>query len=93
MNAYQNSGRKLGVLKSANESLTRVAVYISLLAVYWLGGNKVKSVRYLSSYYYNCIFLQSVLFKIISAIWVNELLCLFRCEIRLLFLDLFETDE
>lgn len=41
--AYQNSGIKLGMLKSANESLTRVVVYISLLALYCLGGNKVKS--------------------------------------------------
>ncbi|XP_078447952.1 non-intrinsic ABC protein 8 [Wolffia australiana] len=41
--AYQNSGRKLGILKSANESLTRVVVYISLLAVYFLGGSKVKA--------------------------------------------------
>ncbi|CAA6656293.1 unnamed protein product [Spirodela intermedia] len=41
--AYQNSGMKLGILKSANESLTRVVVYISLLAVYFLGGSKVKA--------------------------------------------------
>lgn len=43
--AYQNSGMKLGILKSANESLTRVVVYISLLALYSLGGSKVKTVR------------------------------------------------
>ncbi|MQL93106.1 hypothetical protein Taro_025740 [Colocasia esculenta] len=41
--AYQNSGTKLGILKSANESLTRVVVYISLMALYFLGGNKVKA--------------------------------------------------
>ncbi|KAJ6829918.1 ABC transporter B family member 28 [Iris pallida] len=41
--AYQNSGIKIGMLKSANESLTRVVVYISLLALYCLGGSKVKS--------------------------------------------------
>ncbi|XP_039794190.1 ABC transporter B family member 28-like isoform X2 [Panicum virgatum] len=40
--AYQNSGTKLGVLKSANESLTRVVVYVSLLALYILGGSKGK---------------------------------------------------
>jgi len=43
--AYQNSGIKLGILKSANESLTRVVIYISLLALYFLGGSKVKAVR------------------------------------------------
>lgn len=43
VNAYQSSGIKLGILKSANESLTRVVVYISLLALYCLGGSKVKS--------------------------------------------------
>ncbi|KAF8379407.1 hypothetical protein HHK36_028842 [Tetracentron sinense] len=41
--AYQNSGIKLGIFKSANESLTRVAVYISLMALYCLGGSKVKT--------------------------------------------------
>ncbi|KAB5525423.1 hypothetical protein DKX38_023172 [Salix brachista] len=41
--AYQRSGIKLGVFKSANESLTRVAVYISLLTLYSLGGSKVKA--------------------------------------------------
>lgn len=41
--AYQNSGIKLGKLKSANESLTRVVVYISLMALYCLGGSKVKA--------------------------------------------------
>ncbi|KAI4383086.1 hypothetical protein MLD38_008966 [Melastoma candidum] len=41
--AYQNSGIKLGVFKSVNESLTRVAVYISLLALYCLGGTKVRA--------------------------------------------------
>lgn len=44
--AYQRSGLKLGTFKSINESITRVAVYISLLALYCLGGNKVKTVRY-----------------------------------------------
>ncbi|KAL7214371.1 hypothetical protein ACSBR1_026724 [Camellia fascicularis] len=41
--AYQTSGIKLGTFKSINESLTRVAVYISLLALYCLGGSKVKA--------------------------------------------------
>lgn len=41
--AYEASGIKLGTFKSINESLTRVAVYVSLLALYWLGGNKVKA--------------------------------------------------
>ncbi|KAG4133601.1 hypothetical protein ERO13_D08G104800v2 [Gossypium hirsutum] len=41
--AYQRSGMKLGTFKSINESLTRVAVYISLLALYCLGGSKVKA--------------------------------------------------
>ncbi|KAJ6761286.1 ATP-BINDING CASSETTE SUB-FAMILY B [Salix purpurea] len=41
--AYQRSGIKLGVFKSVNESLTRVAVYISLLTLYSLGGSKVKA--------------------------------------------------
>ncbi|KHG06523.1 ABC transporter B family member 28 [Gossypium arboreum] len=41
--AYQRSGIKLGTFKSINESLTRVAVYISLLALYCLGGSKVKA--------------------------------------------------
>ncbi|XP_065870480.1 ABC transporter B family member 28 [Euphorbia lathyris] len=41
--AYQSSGIKLGTYKSVNESLTRVAVYVSLLALYCLGGSKVKA--------------------------------------------------
>ncbi|GAB4826034.1 ABC transporter B member 28 [Ancistrocladus abbreviatus] len=41
--AYQASGIKLGIFKSINESLTRIAVYISLLALYCLGGSKVKA--------------------------------------------------
>lgn len=41
--ACENSGIKLGALKSANESLTRVVVYISLMALYCLGGSKVKT--------------------------------------------------
>ncbi|KXG35077.1 ABC transporter B family member 28 [Sorghum bicolor] len=41
--AYQISGTKLGVLKSANESLTRVVVYVSLMALYILGGRKVNA--------------------------------------------------
>lgn len=44
--AYQSSGIKLGAFKSVNESLTRVAVYISLLALYCLGGNKVRAVSF-----------------------------------------------
>ncbi|XP_042457039.1 ABC transporter B family member 28-like [Zingiber officinale] len=41
--AYQKSGIRLGLLKSANESLTRMVVYISLMALYILGGSKVKT--------------------------------------------------
>ncbi|KAH9621114.1 hypothetical protein KSS87_008379 [Heliosperma pusillum] len=41
--AYQGSGIKLGTYKSINESLTRVAVYVSLLTLYCLGGSKVKA--------------------------------------------------
>ncbi|XP_037457960.1 ABC transporter B family member 28-like [Triticum dicoccoides] len=41
--SFQNSGTKLGVLKAANESLTRVVVYISLMALYILGGSKVSA--------------------------------------------------
>lgn len=41
--AYQRSGIKLGAFKSVNESLTRVAVYISLLTLYSLGGSRVKA--------------------------------------------------
>uniref|UniRef100_A0A5B7AF76 Putative Non-intrinsic ABC protein 8 isoform 1 n=1 Tax=Davidia involucrata TaxID=16924 RepID=A0A5B7AF76_DAVIN len=41
--AYQTSGIKLGAFKSLNESLTRIAVYISLMALYCLGGSKVKA--------------------------------------------------
>ncbi|KAM1142002.1 hypothetical protein EV1_041499 [Malus domestica] len=41
--AYQSSGIKLGTFKSVNESLTRVVVYISLMALYCLGGSKVKA--------------------------------------------------
>ncbi|KAK9103451.1 hypothetical protein Sjap_020705 [Stephania japonica] len=41
--SFQASGIKLGVFKSANESLTRIAVYVSLLTLYCLGGSKVKA--------------------------------------------------
>ncbi|XP_052189342.1 ABC transporter B family member 28 [Diospyros lotus] len=41
--AYRTSGIKLGTFKSLNESLTRIAVYISLMALYCLGGSKVKA--------------------------------------------------
>ncbi|CAN1180616.1 ABC transporter B family member 28, partial [Linum perenne] len=41
--AYRRSGIRLGMFKSLNESVTRVAVYISLIALYCLGGNKVKA--------------------------------------------------
>ncbi|XP_024961653.1 ABC transporter B family member 28 [Cynara cardunculus var. scolymus] len=41
--AYQSSGIKLGFFKSINESITRVAVYVSLLALYILGGSKVQA--------------------------------------------------
>ncbi|KAG9140690.1 hypothetical protein Leryth_006878 [Lithospermum erythrorhizon] len=40
---YESSGIKLGVAKSINESLTRIAVYVSLMALYCLGGSKVKA--------------------------------------------------
>ncbi|KAL6509487.1 ABC transporter B member 28 [Orobanche gracilis] len=40
---YESSGITLGVFKSINESLTRVAVYVSLMALYCLGGSKVKA--------------------------------------------------
>lgn len=42
--SLQESGIKLGTFKSINESITRVAVYISLLTLYCLGGSKVKAV-------------------------------------------------
>lgn len=45
---FQKSGIKLGVFKSINESITRVAVYVSLMALYILGGNKVQAVSSLS---------------------------------------------
>ncbi|XP_041008086.1 ABC transporter B family member 28 isoform X2 [Juglans microcarpa x Juglans regia] len=41
--SYQASGIKLGAFKSVNESVTRIAVYISLMALYFLGGSKVKA--------------------------------------------------
>ncbi|XP_058084944.1 ABC transporter B family member 28 isoform X2 [Magnolia sinica] len=41
--AYQTSGTKLGTLKSANETLTRAMVYVCLLALYCLGGSRVKA--------------------------------------------------
>jgi ATP-binding cassette subfamily B (MDR/TAP) protein 10 len=41
--AYQKSGNKLGWLKSTNESWTRIAIYVSLMALYVLGGSKVKA--------------------------------------------------
>ncbi|XP_073139275.1 ABC transporter B family member 28-like [Henckelia pumila] len=40
---YEDSGMKLGKFKSINESLTRIAVYVSLMALYSLGGGKVKT--------------------------------------------------
>ncbi|EPS68876.1 hypothetical protein M569_05888, partial [Genlisea aurea] len=40
---YENAGIVLGMFKSFNESLTRVAVYVSLMALYCLGGSKVKA--------------------------------------------------
>eukprot|EP00249_Psilotum_nudum_P010276 c22443_g1_i1 orf=563-2965(-) len=39
---FQKSGMKLGWLKAANESWTRVVIYVSLMALYILGGYKVK---------------------------------------------------
>lgn len=42
--AYQESGNKLGWLKAANESWTRVVVYVALMALYILGGAKVNAV-------------------------------------------------
>ncbi|KAK7270818.1 hypothetical protein RJT34_26267 [Clitoria ternatea] len=41
--SFQSSGIKIGTFKSVNESLTRVAVYISLIVLYCLGGSKVKA--------------------------------------------------
>ncbi|KAG6541024.1 hypothetical protein Mapa_017597 [Marchantia paleacea] len=41
--AYQESGNKLGWLKAANESWTRVVVYVALMALYILGGAKVNA--------------------------------------------------
>ncbi|KAJ8633653.1 hypothetical protein MRB53_026989 [Persea americana] len=41
--SYQTSGIKLGTLKSANETLTRAMVYVCLMALYCLGGSKVKA--------------------------------------------------
>ncbi|KAI4351813.1 hypothetical protein L6164_006126 [Bauhinia variegata] len=41
--SYQTSGIKLGTFKSINESITRVAVYVSLMALYFFGGSKVKA--------------------------------------------------
>ncbi|KAK4788805.1 hypothetical protein SAY86_020124 [Trapa natans] len=41
--SFQKSGIKLGMFKSINESITRVAVYVSLLTLYCLGGSKVKA--------------------------------------------------
>ncbi|CAM6103486.1 unnamed protein product [Calypogeia fissa] len=41
--AYQESGNKLGWLKAANESWTRMVIYLTLMALYILGGMKVKS--------------------------------------------------
>ncbi|XP_075502451.1 ABC transporter B family member 28-like [Primulina tabacum] len=40
---YEDSGMMLGKFKSINESLTRIAVYVSLMALYSLGGGKVKA--------------------------------------------------
>lgn len=41
------------MLKSANESLTRVVVYVSLMALYVLGGSKVNAVRHRNTCNYN----------------------------------------
>ncbi|KAF9617186.1 hypothetical protein IFM89_035068 [Coptis chinensis] len=41
--AYQSSGTKLGIFRSANEAVTRIVVYVSLLTLYCLGGSKVKA--------------------------------------------------
>ncbi|KAJ7238099.1 hypothetical protein O6H91_Y443300 [Diphasiastrum complanatum] len=41
--ALQRSGDSLGWLKSLNESCTRVVIYVSLMALYILGGMKVKA--------------------------------------------------
>ncbi|KAL5727736.1 ABC transporter B member 28 [Ranunculus cassubicifolius] len=41
--AYQSSGIKLGTFRSANEAVTRIVVYVSLLTLYALGGSKVKA--------------------------------------------------
>lgn len=42
VHSYQKSGIKLGWMKSVNESLTRIMVYVSLMALYSVGGSKVK---------------------------------------------------
>ncbi|KAF9604648.1 hypothetical protein IFM89_008979 [Coptis chinensis] len=42
--AYQSSDTKLGIFRSANEAVTRIVVYVSLLTLYCLGGSKVKAV-------------------------------------------------
>ncbi|XLT01357.1 hypothetical protein HN51_050708, partial [Arachis hypogaea] len=42
--SFLSSGIKLGTFKSFNESMTRVAIYISLISLYCLRGNKVKAV-------------------------------------------------
>jgi hypothetical protein len=40
----RSSGERLGVAKSANESWTRIAIYVSLFVLYVVGGGEVKSV-------------------------------------------------
>lgn len=66
---YQKSGIKLGVYKSINESITRVAVYVSLLALYILGGNKVKAVSNTS---HSCFYL--ILLEVVTC-WVTSQKC------------------
>lgn len=41
--SYQSSGIKIGTFRSANEAVTRIVVYVSLLTLYCLGGSKVKA--------------------------------------------------
>ncbi|XP_049397042.1 ABC transporter B family member 28 isoform X2 [Solanum stenotomum] len=40
---FESSSIKIGTFKSFHESVTRVAIYISLMALYCLGGSKVKA--------------------------------------------------
>ena len=71
--AYQISGTKLGVLKSANESLTRVVVYVSLMALYILGGRKVNAVSHIIACIYLLLFFY-INFSLVKAVHLLPLL-------------------